>query len=488
MTEVFQPHSSIAAADVTEYLHTPFQMSPPIEPFTSAEIIEAISRLNPKKAAGHDLIGNKAIKELPIKGIALITSIFNATLRLEHFPKAWNISLITLIPKPGKPIYETSSYRPISLLPTLSKLFERMLTNRLLLLLEELKTLPDHQFGFQKQHSTVEQIHRITHIISQTLEKKKYCSAVFLDIQQAFDKVWHEGLLYKLKKLLPHTYYSILKSYLTNRQFMVKYADAITTTFPMEAGIPQGRVLGPLLFSIYTADLPISNEITIATFADDTALLATHADPAIASSTLQRCLDSMEKWFQKWGFKINEKKSSHVTFTFRKQTCPQVTINNTIIPSKDSVRYLGMTLEKRLIWKKHISEKTKQLKEKLRKFYWLTGRRSKLNIQNKITLYKAVIKPVWTYGIQLWETASNSNIEILQRFQSKTLRSLLNAPWYVTNETIHRDLKIPTVKDEIHKSRSRYNTRVKNHHNPLVIQLLDTTDQIRRLKIKYPLD
>ena len=172
LSEVFKPHSSVAAADVTEYLHTSFQMSPPIEPFTSAEIIEEISRLNPKKAAGHELIGNKAIKKLPIKGIALIASIFNAILRLQHFPKAWKISLITLIPKPGKPIYETTSYRPISLLPTLSKLFERMLMNRLLPLLEEFKTLPDHQFGFRKQHSTVEQIHRITHIINQTLERK----------------------------------------------------------------------------------------------------------------------------------------------------------------------------------------------------------------------------------------------------------------------------------------------------------------------------
>ena len=88
---------------------------------------------------------------------------------------------------------------------------------------------------------------------------------------------------------------------------MVKYADAITTTFPIEAGIPQGSVLGPLLFSIYTADLPISTGITIATFADDTALLASHANPTIASSTLKRGLDSMEKWFHKWGFKINEK-------------------------------------------------------------------------------------------------------------------------------------------------------------------------------------
>ena len=147
-----------------------------------------------------------------------------------------------------------------------------------------------------------------------------------------------------------------------------------------------------------------------------------------------------------------------------------------------------MTLDRRLTWKKHISEKTKHLKEKLRKFYWFTGRRSKLNIHNKIILYKAVIKPVWTYGIQLWGTASNSNIEILQRLKSKTLRSLLNAPGYVTNETIHRDLKIPTVKDEIHKSRSRYSTRVNNHHNPIATQLLDTTHQICRLKRTYPLD
>ena len=147
-----------------------------------------------------------------------------------------------------------------------------------------------------------------------------------------------------------------------------------------------------------------------------------------------------------------------------------------------------MTLDRRLAWKQHIVDKSKQLRDKLKKFCWLIGRRSNLSTQNKITLYKTVIKPVWTYGFQLWGTASNSNIEILRRFQSKTLRSLINASWYVTKETIHCDLKIPTVKDEIYKSRSRYNTRVNNHHNSLVTQLLDTMDQIRRLKRKYPLD
>ena len=121
----------------------------------------------------------------------------------------------------------------------------------------------------------------------------------------------------------------------------------------------------------------------------------------------------MEKWFYKWGFKINEKKSTHVTFTMRKQICPQVFINNIIVPNKDTVRCLGMTLDRRLTWKQHIVDKSKHLRDKLKKFYWLIGRRSNLSTQNKITIYKTVIKPVWTYGIQLWGTASNSNIEIL---------------------------------------------------------------------------
>ena len=147
-----------------------------------------------------------------------------------------------------------------------------------------------------------------------------------------------------------------------------------------------------------------------------------------------------------------------------------------------------MILERRMTWKRHIVDKSEQLESKLKKFYWLIGERSNLNVQSKIMLYKAILKPVWTYGIQLWGTTSNSNIEILQRFQLKTLRSLIEESWYVTNETIHHDLKISTVKEEISKFSNGYNMRVNNQQNPLVTQLLDTTDQIRRLKRQHPLD
>ena len=108
--------------------------------------------------------------------------------------------------------------------------------------------------------------------------------------------------------------------------------------------------------------------------------------------------------------------------------------------------------------------------------------------QGVVSILESIFTYDWTYRIQLWGTASNSNIEILQRLQSKALRSLIDAPWYVTNETIHRDLKISTVKEEISKFSNRYNVRVNNHQNPLVTQFLDTSDQIRMRKRHYTLD
>ena len=112
---------------------------------------------------------------------------------------------------------------------------------------------------------------------------------------------------------------------------------------------------------------------------------------------------------------------------------------------------LGMYLDRRLTWIKHIKTKRKAIDLKLRKMYWLAGRKSQPSLYNQLILYKVIIKPVWNYGIQLWGAAFNSNLDIIQRFQSKTLRLMLDAPWYVTNAAIHRDLEIETVKKEIER-------------------------------------
>jgi hypothetical protein len=143
-----------------------------------------------------------------------------------------------------------------------------------------------------------------------------------------------------------------------------------------------------------------------------------------------------------------------ITFILHNQTCPTVQMAKVDLPQKNEVKYLSMHLDRRLTWAKHIKFKTAEPKAK--QMHWLPGRRLTLSIETKLLLYKAVLKPIWTYGIQLWDTASNSNIEILQRFQFRALRSILNAPWYISNDRIHVHIQIITLLSEIKKSNTKY--------------------------------
>ncbi|CAH2216481.1 jg25955, partial [Pararge aegeria aegeria] len=202
LESVFKPHESSDLNhddEVRSYLQTPLQMSLPLNSCSPKEVIRAIKDLKGRKAPGYDQIDDKLLRKLPQKGLMLLVIIFNACIRLGHFPSQWKIAQVVMVPKPGKSPQKTSSYRPISLLPVVGKLFERIVLNRLLPYLQEI--IPTHQFGFRPKHNTVEQIHRLVDVISRTLENKQYCSAAFIDIGQAFDKVWHDGLLYKIKKL-----------------------------------------------------------------------------------------------------------------------------------------------------------------------------------------------------------------------------------------------------------------------------------------------
>jgi len=174
------------------------------------------------------------------------------------------------------------------------------------------------------------------------LEEQQYCSAVFLDVSQAFDKDWHPGLLFKIKRTLPIRYLKLLKSYLQDRYCMTKFNNETSSLFPMLSGVPQGSILGPLFYTICTADLPTSNKKILSTFEDDTAIFTTHPDPTTASLNLQDHLHNIEIWLRKWKMKINEKKSSHITFSLRQGQCPPVYINQTIVPHAETVKYLGL--------------------------------------------------------------------------------------------------------------------------------------------------
>ncbi|GBP03640.1 Probable RNA-directed DNA polymerase from transposon BS [Eumeta japonica] len=196
-------------------------------------------------------------------------------------------------PLPQRERYRHSTLRSFTIAIVLNiNRYSWVILNRLRPHLDTI--LPEHQFGFRQKHATIEQIHRLTDTISHALETKKYCSAVFLDISQAFDRVWHDGLLFKIKKYLPHSFYFIMKSYLSERCFEVKLNNITSDLYKIRSGVPQGSILGPVLYLIFTADIPTDNKTFIATYADDTAIMSVHENAAISSSNLQKHITEVE--------------------------------------------------------------------------------------------------------------------------------------------------------------------------------------------------
>jgi Reverse transcriptase (RNA-dependent DNA polymerase)/Endonuclease-reverse transcriptase len=494
LSNIFQPHPILDPSHVEQVNNTvnyPLQMSPPPSAFSPSDVEYAIKSLKDKKAPGYDLITPKILKHLPKKALLFLTYIYNAVLRSTHFPTVWKFSTIIMIPKPNKPTHLPSSYRPISLLPIMGKILEKLLLRRLLPILDSQNIIPNHQFGFRSHHSSVQQCHRVVDTISSSLESKHYCSTAFLDVEQAFDRVWHDGLLAKLKGFLPFTYYLILKSFLSDRSFQVSQSYSVSTIYPVGAGVPQGSILAPILYTIYTADLPTHPSTILSTFADDTCILSPHSDPAIASHFLQVHLNSVAAWCHKWRIKLNPKKSSHITFTLRRSPSPPVFLNNNLLPSADIVRYLGLYLDKRLTWNPHTRLKRQETNRRYRLLLRLLDGRSKLTMPNKLLIYKTIIQPTWAYGLELWGSTKRTNLNRIQSLQSKILRKIVDAPFYVTNLTIHNDLKVPFVHDLVRSRYKKFHESTIHHPNPLVLSLSSNTlplNPTRRLRRCWPRD
>jgi len=197
-------------------------------------------------------------------------------------PLQWKVWVIILFPKLGKPPDIPSSYRPISLLPFFAKLCEKLIIKRISQLVSDKIRIPHTQFGFRNKHSTIQLIHRLSDAIAYSFENKLYCFVVLLDVAQAFDKVWHTGLLFKLKQFLPPPYFLFFKSYLENRHFVTKVGSEFSNLVFVLASVPQGAISSPILYNIYAADQPISPYTSVAEFADNKIIFTSNENPFVA--------------------------------------------------------------------------------------------------------------------------------------------------------------------------------------------------------------
>ncbi|CAH0767816.1 unnamed protein product, partial [Bemisia tabaci] len=400
-----------------------------IKTISPSEITKEIKgKIKAKKAPGYDKISGLILKNLPNKAIMKLTAIFNAVIRCKYIPKQWKMAEIFTLLKPDKSPAEAASYRPISLLPVIGKLFEKLYIKRLNEIVKQNNLIIDAQFGFRAQHSTVDQLHRVTKFIEDALEKGEYCVAVFLDVAQAFDRVWHERLVDKLFTMLPCNHVELLSSFLTGRQFRVRYENSTSGFRQIRAGVPQGSCLSPLLYSLFTTDIPQSGRRRkLGVYADDTLVLASSKSYREARHTAQQHLNKINKWTMRDKTKLNASKSVEVICTNRPYIHIPLSLGEDKIPHDSVAKYLGLHLDSRLKWGNHIKKKVAQLRLKFSNMQWLIGRKSRLSLNIKLLLYKSMLRPVWSYGCQLWGCAAKSNLDKIEIMQMKILRSITKA-------------------------------------------------------------
>jgi Reverse transcriptase (RNA-dependent DNA polymerase)/Endonuclease-reverse transcriptase len=452
---------------------------------TTREISNIIKSLKNKKSPGHDEIDNRLLKNLPLEAICEITKIFNDCLSNVYFPETWKVARVIAIPKPGKDSRNPTNFRPISLLSSISKLFEKIIYSRLIDALGDKLRLDQH--GFRTQHSTIHQLTRLTEDITMGFNKKKSTSAIFLDAEKAFDTVWHDGLLHKLTQLNTPSYLvQIVQSYLKNRKFYVTINGKNSNIKQIPAGVAQGSVISPLLYIVYVNDIPVPRHCKISLYADDTACYASGKNPEVLTRRLQTAHDTLLTYYNKWKIKINTNKTDAIFFTTRRHWPLSNIISSSGVDIlwKNQVKYLGLTLDTRLRWGPHTLATRNKALAALSALYPIFNRKSSLSLKNKTTILKSIIRPILTYGAPVWSNLSKTNANKLQIVQNKCIKIIYNTPILTNLTKIHKINKIPSIKDYCHKLTSAFYTKTTNVHTNTLIRELGNYD-LRNLNFKY---
>lgn len=440
------------------------------------EIRCIIKNMKNNKAPGLDNINNTVLKHLPKKGVVKLTHIYNACLNFGHFPTKWKEAKVIALPKPHKDNTLPSNYRPISLLSAMSKILERIILHRLSSHIEEHKILPNEQFGFRRGHSTVHQLARVVKHIKSAQSKKQSTGLVTLDMEKAFDSIWHKGLIHKMMSYnFAAPLCKIVASFLYQRTFAVHILESTSSSYNIVAGVPQGSCLSPTLFNIYTSDIPKSNVTQIALFADDTAVYHSHESAICVIRAIEKSLDILSKYYQTWKIKLNESKTQAIFFTRRRtmKMLPRrnLVLNNNEIEWQDDIKYLGMILDKKLTFKKHCAYSNERAQKYIRILYPLINRRSHLNIHNKSIIIKCIFRPMLLYSGEVWGICAEAHIKHLQITQNKLLKLIHNLPHHYNTAHLHSLCNINTIEETLYILKHKFTQNCHYSDNILISSL-----------------
>lgn len=332
-------------------------------PFTPEEVSNAIKDIKPNKAPGTDGIPPEFLIHCGKFAKTWLSKFYTDILKTGNLPNIFKQTKIIAILKPGKPTDNPASYRPIALLSSAYKLLERLVLNRIGPKL--LQKIPIEQAGFRPQRSTTDQVLSITTYIEAGYQRKLKTSVAFIDLSAAYDTVWKDGLIYKLLKIIPcKATARLINTMLSSRNFRVTMGTTVSKQRTLNNGLPQGSVLAPLLFSMYIADMPPTRSKKFG-YADDWALATQNSLIQNSEAILTEDLERLVKYFKQWRLKPNPKKTEVSCFHLNNNmahTKLKVYIDNQLLTHNYNPKYLGVTLDRTLSFKKHLENTAAKLR------------------------------------------------------------------------------------------------------------------------------
>ena len=396
-----------------------------LSPTNEYEIAKILDNLVAKQSSGWDGISNKLIKELKTCLVTPLTIVFNRSITEGVFPSIMKTAIVTPLYKSGAKSLNTN-YRPISLLMTISKILEKLMHNRTYNFLVQTNQIYQSQYGFRKKHSCEHAIQELLGTILKGFEKNEYTCAIFLDLSKAFDSLEHHVLLEKLDLYgIRGTALDWFKSYLSDRSLRVKCIagneekETISEEYKVTYGVPQGSILGPLLFLVFCNDLPLNLDACKGIlFADDTTIYKRHTNLNYLLWNMAEELRCLMDWFAANKLTLNLKKSVCMLFHVKDHKKDvSIKLDNIILPFVETTKFLGVWIDSKLTWTYHVNKLLIKLKQNMN---LLKTGKNFMNVQCKKLVYYGHLQSHIAYCLSVWgNNVTAGTLTKLNKTQSK---------------------------------------------------------------------
>ena len=446
-TELAATIPSIPNKHFSDYLQTPLQTVFDFQPVTETDINKAINSIKSKTSAGHDRLSSALLKQIKIPLISPLKFLINQSINSGVFPNLLKIAKILPIYKKDD-INSVTNYRPISILPTISKIFEKIIFQQLHKYLKENEIYNSNQYGFRESHSTEHAALELVDRVINRLDDKEFPLAVFMDLSKAFDTINHNILLKKLHYYgIRNNSLSLLESYLSNRQQYVEINGKKSSLTNITTGVPQGSILGPLLFIIYINDIALaSDHFKTITYADDTTLFISLSISEMSTKpsidTINTELNNYINWLRLNALSLNENKTKYMIFSTPSKTIDPVPIklNGKQIEHVHKFDFLGVTIDKHLKWNSHIDK----ISSKISKVLGILSHLKKtLPLEILRLIYNSLINPHLQYGILCWGTQNHR----ITKIQKKAIRIISNSKYNAHSQPLLKKSRILNMSD-----------------------------------------